>query len=594
MTNLELFQRRMIEKKYDAFIVPTSDFHNSEYICDYFKIREYLSGFTGSQGTLVVLKTAAYLWVDGRYFIQAENQIDGTNIYLMKMGQPGVSTIEEFLSHTLRQGDTLAFDGRVMNSAFVNRIKSAIDSGVNIIYNADIIDSVWVARPKMPYSLIYRLDDFYTGKSHQAKLEDIREKMKEQGADYHIITSLEDQAWLYNLRGNDIKHTPVFLAFTIITAGSITLYVDPKKIDVDTNEYLQSQNILVKPYNDFYESLKGIRGRKILIDLNKANYSILAILESQSNTILNQRDPSLLMKAIKNETEIKNIKIAHIRDGVAVTKFMYYIKTNYENNTEMTEISVSDYLEKLRSQNNGFVDLSFNTICAFGPHGAMMHYSANEETNAKITGNGFLLVDSGGHYLEGTTDITRTYALGKVNDKMRTHYTTVLKSVIALSQAVFLKGCNGQNLDILARGPIWKLGIDYKCGTGHGVGNLLSVHEAPNGFRWQIVPERNDSAKLEPGMITTNEPGIYLDGKYGIRIENEMLCVPKEENEWGTFYGFETITYAPIDLDAIKISLLSKEEKDWVNDYHQMVFEKVSPYLTKEEKEWLTKVTRKI
>ena len=300
------------------------------------------------------------------------------------------------------------------------------------------------------------------------------------------------------------------------------------------------------------------------------------------------------MKAVKNETEIKNIKIAHIRDGVAVTKFMYYIKNNYKNNVEMSEISVSDYLAKLRSQNKGFVDLSFNTICAYGPHGAMMHYSADNESNAVIKGNDFLLVDSGGHYLEGTTDITRTYAMGEISDKMKTHYTTVLKSVIDLSMAIFLKGCNGNNLDILARGPIWKLLIDYKCGTGHGVGNLLSVHEAPNGFRWQIVPERNDSAKFIPGMITTNEPGIYLENKYGIRIENEMLCIEKETNDFGTFYGFETITYAPIDLDAIKPSLLTKEEKDWLNNYHQQVFELVSPYLTFEEKEWLTEATRKI
>lgn len=594
MTNLEFFQQRMIEKKYDAYIVPTSDYHNSEYICEYFKAREFLSGFTGSQGTLVVLKESAYLWADGRYYIQAAKQIEGKNITLMKMGQPDVPTVEEFLAKTLKSGDILAFDGRVMNSAFVNRIRASLDSNVNVVYNSDLISTVWTKRPKMPYSLIYKLDDFYTGKTYAEKLEDIRKEMKAQNADYHIITSLEDQAWLYNLRGNDIKHTPVFLAFTVITSATVSLFVDSKKLDVDTNEYLQAQDVLVKPYNDFYESLKGIRGRRILIDLNKANYAILAIIDSQSNTILNQRDPSLLMKAIKNETEIKNIKIAHVRDGVAVTKFMYFLKTSYEQNKDMTEISVSDYLEKLRSQNNGFVDLSFNTICAFGPHAAMMHYSANDETNAKITGNGFLLVDSGGHYLEGTTDITRTFALGKINDKMRTHYTTVLKSVIALSQAVFLKGCTGQNLDILARGPIWKLGIDYKCGTGHGVGNLLSVHEAPNGFRWQIVPERNDSAKLVPGMITTNEPGIYLDDKYGIRIENEMLCVEKETNEWGTFYGFETITYAPIDLDAIKVSLLTKEEKDWINDYHQMVFEKVSPFLSFEEKEWLTEATKKI
>ena len=325
MTNLELFQQRMIEKKYDAYIVPTSDYHNSEYICEYFKAREFLSGFTGSQGTLVVLKESAYLWADGRYYIQAAKQIEGKNITLMKIGQPDVPTVEEFLAKTLKSGDILAFDGRVMNSAFVNRIKASLDPNVNVVYNSDLISSVWTKRPKMPYSLIYKLDDFYTGKTYAEKIEDIRKEMKAQNADYHIITSLEDQAWLYNLRGNDIKHTPVFLAFTVITSATVSLFVDSKKLDVDTNEYLQAQDVLVKPYNDFYESLKGIRGRRILIDLNKANYAILAIIDSQSNTILNQRDPSLLMKAIKNETEIKNIKIAHVRDGVAVTKFMFCV-----------------------------------------------------------------------------------------------------------------------------------------------------------------------------------------------------------------------------------------------------------------------------
>ena len=594
MRNIELFQQKMVEKKYDAYIVPTSDYHNSEYICDFFKCREFLSNFTGSQGTLVVLQNNAYLWADGRYYIQAAKQIEGTGISLMKMGQPNVPTIEDFLAENLKTGDTLAFDGRVMNTSFVNSIKAKINSKINIVYNTDLVGEIWKNRPSLPYSLIYKLEDFYTGKNFQSKLADVREKMKDYDADIHIITSLEDQAWLFNLRANDILHTPVFLAYTIITQTTVTLFVDFKKLDIEVSNYLDNNDVIVRQYNDLNEVLRGIKSRRILIDLAKANYSITALLESQGNTLLNHKDPTLFMKSIKNETEIKNIKIAHIRDGVAVTKFMCYVKKAYEAGEDISEISISDFLAKQRAEQKGFIDLSFNTICAFGPHGAMMHYSANSETNAPIKGNGFLLVDSGGHYLEGTTDITRTMAIGKTSDIMRTHYTTVLKSVIALSQAIFLKGCNGNNLDILARGPIWKLLIDYKCGTGHGVGNLLSVHEAPNGFRWQIVPERFDSAKFEPGMITTNEPGIYLENKYGIRIENEMLCVEKDTNEFGTFYGFETITYAPIDLDAIKASLLTKDEKDWLNSYHQMVYEKISPYLTFEEKEWLADATRKI
>ena len=329
------------------------------------------------------------------------------------------------------------------------------------------------------------------------------------------------------------------------------------------------------------------------MDLSKTNYLLYETLEN-ANLIIDRENPSLLLKAIKNDVEIANIKEAHIKDGVSMTKLMYHIKNNLENGIEMTELSLTKLTEKLRKENKGFVDLSFSTICAFKEHGAMMHYSATPESDVKIEGNSFLLIDSGGHYLEGTTDVTRTFAVGRITDQMRVHYTTVLKSVINLSQAIFLRGCTGMNLYVLAREPIWKTLIDYKCGTGHGVGNLLSVHEAPNAFRWKKSPNRNEAAPIEPGMITTNEPGIYLEDKYGIRIENEMLCVSKKENEWGEFLGFETLTFVPIDLDAIKPSLLTKEEKEWLNQYHQMVYDTISPHLTDDEAIWLKDYTRSI
>jgi len=597
MDKISLFQKKMIDNYIDAYIIPTSDYHMSEYVSDFFKSRAYLSGFTGSAGTLVITKDKGYLWTDGRYFIQAATQIEGSPIELMKMGNPGVPTIEEFLVDYFKKDEnkTLGFDGKVMPANDMIKLLKALPDSTNVISNVDLVNLVWNNRPELPYSLIYKLSKFFSGRPYEDKIKAVREKMAEDNIDVHIISSLEDQAWLYNLRGNDVLHTPVFLAFTAITPQSNVLFIDNKKIDLIAQKYLDKNEIQVKDYSEIYDYVKQIKGKRVLIDLNKTNYELYNYIsyENNSNVVINKTNPTLLMKAIKNPTEIKNIKIAHERDGVAMTKFMYYLKTNF-GKTKMTEMSVSDYLEGLREKNKGFVDLSFNTICAFNEHAAMMHYSATPETDADIQGSGFLLVDSGGHYMEGTTDITRTFALGKITDKMKVHFTTVLKSVIALDQAVFMKGCNGQNLDILARGPIWKLGIDYKCGTGHGVGYLLSVHEAPNGFRWKIVPERNDSHELVPGMVTTDEPGIYLENKYGIRTENELLCVEKESNEWGTFYGFETITYCPIDLDAIKVSLLNKEEKDWLNNYHQMVYDLISPSLTPDEAEWLKEYTKKI
>ena len=590
MEQLEKFQSQMKIYNMDAYIIPTGDFHNSEYVSNYFKGREYLSGFTGSAGTLLVTQENAYLWTDGRYFIQAANEIEGNNVKLMKMGEN--QSLEEFLVDFMKDKQTIAFDGRVLPTSDVLSLNNKLPNA-KFVSDIDLVGQVWKERPKLPYSLIYKLDKMFSGMTYLEKLEKIREKMKEYGADVHILSSLEDQAWLYNLRANDVTHTPVFLAYTIITLDSVTLYVDSTKIDYSIDKYLNENDIHTKGYFDIYDQLSQIKGKKILMNFNKVNYQIYQGLSS-NNELINKEDPSLLLKAIKNPTEIENIKKAHIKDGVAMTKFMYYLKTGYKEGQEMSEISVSDYLEELRRLDKGLVDLSFNTICGFKEHAAMMHYSATPETNSKITGNGFLLVDSGGHYLEGTTDITRTFAMGNISNEMKKHFTAVLKSNIALANAVFLKGCTGLNLDVLARGPIWQLNLDYKCGTGHGVGYLLSVHEGPNSFRWKSLPSKPSCQEFLPGMITTNEPGIYLKDKYGIRIENEMLCVEGTTNEYGTFLKFETITYCPIDLDAIQKSQLTYIEKEWLNNYHQMVYDKISPYLTKEEVEWLKEYTKKI
>ena len=584
MENLEFFQQTMKLYNMDAYIIPTGDYHNSEYVGDYFKSREFLSGFTGSAGTLLVTKDHAYLWTDGRYFIQAAKELEGKPIDLMKMDED--VSLEDFLVDYMKDKKTLAFDGKVMPANILESIKQKIPH-VNIVYDIDLINQVWKLRPKLPFSLIYKLDTFFSGKTYEEKLQDIRNVMKKENVDYHIITSLEDQAWLYNLRGNDVTHTPVFLAYTVIAFDHVTLYVDPTKIDYAIDKYLAENQVTTKPYFEIYEIIKTLKGKTIMMDLNKVNYQLYASLKV-NNKIVNREDPSVLLKAIKNPVEIENIKKAHIKDGVAMTKFMYYIKTGFQNDIEMSELSVSDYLENLRKEDKGLVDLSFNTICAFKDHAAMMHYKATPDSNAIIKGNGFLLVDSGGHYLEGTTDVTRTYALGNISNEMKNHYTAVLKSHIALSKTVFLKGCTGQILDSIARAPIWQLELDYQCGTGHGVGYLLSVHEGPNRFRW-----RTPSCVLEPGMVTTDEPGIYVKGKYGIRIENELLCVEKSTNEYGTFLAFEPITYCPIDTDAIKMSSLSQDEKDWLNDYQNMVYEKVSPYLNELEANWLKEYIKK-
>lgn len=592
MDKIKRIQKKLEQQKIDAYIIPTSDEHNSEYLSDYYKSRAFLSGFTGSAGTLVITTKKAFLWTDGRYYIQASKQLEGKNITLMKQGTPGVPTVEEFLANRLNENSTIAFEGKVMPTSFVLKLLEKAPN-INLNPNVDFISEVWEDRPRLPFSFLYKLEEFFSGKNFKEKLNEVKQKMTDYHADIHILSSLEDQAWLYNLRANDIPHTPVFLSFTLIDQEKCHLFIDTKKIDKIIEKYLKENEIDIHEYNEFYSYLSTIENKAILLNLNKANYSIYSLLNTK-NSLINKPDPTLLMKAIKNEVEIDNTIHAHIKDGVTFTKLMYHVKTNINEDSSLSELSVQSHLQKLRQAQESFVDISFETICAYKDHGAMMHYSATQESNYMLEPNDFLLIDSGGHYLDGTTDITRTLALGELTDMQKLHFTTVLKSVIALSEAIFLKGVKGINLDILARGPIWKQLLDYKCGTGHGVGFLLSVHEAPNGFRWQIVPERNDSAEFVPGMITTNEPGIYLENKYGIRIENELVCVPKGKSDFGEFLGFDTITYAPIDLDAIDANLLNQDEKNWLNQYHKKVFKLISPYLDEDEVEWLKKYTREI
>lgn len=591
INNLRLL---MQERGIDTYIIPTSDYHESEYVGEFFSARKYMSGFTGSAGVLVVTIEEGCLLTDGRYFIQAQAQLKDSGIDLYRSGEKGIPDLKELVSQKTKEGGVVAFDGRVINAQLGICLEEILKKkGIHIRYDEDLVDMVWKDRPVLSFSSVYLLPEKYSGKSTAVKLKEVRQKMQEYEADAHILSSLNDIAWLYNFRGDDIPHNPVALAYTIITEDKALLFIHKASLKEDIKNQLDESGVEIHEYDGFYDYLKNNPqpfGR-VLMELDTVNYVIYKLLGDLE--VVDKPNPTILLKSIKNEIEIKNTKAAHIKDGVAVTKFMYWLKNNV-GKAEITEISASDYLYELRKSQDDFVDVSFDTIAAYKEHAAMMHYSATAESNVLLKPEGMFLVDSGGHYLQGTTDITRTFILGDISEEMKLHYTTVVKSMLRLANATFLYGCNGQNLDILARGPVWDIGLDYKCGTGHGVGYLLGVHEAPNGFRWKTVAERNDVGKLEAGMITTDEPGIYLEGSHGIRVENELLCVEKLQTEQDRFMCFETITYAPVDLDGIDTKYLERSDIQALNSYHKMVYETISPFLTDEEKEWLRLYTREL
>lgn len=591
---LSALRSEMKKRRIDIYVVPTSDFHESEYVGAHFKARRFITGFTGSAGTAVITLTEAGLWTDGRYFVQAENQLKDSTVTLFRMGEEGVPEVNEFIKEKLQEGGCLGFDGRVVNGAWGKRLqKIADEKNASMHVAEDLIDLIWADRPALPKEPLFLLEEKYTGKSTAEKIADLRAKMRDEGTDTHILTSLYDIAWLLNIRGGDIESVPVVLSYLVLTEQDCIWFLQEEVLDETIRSYLDANRITVMPYDSIYEYVTEIaQDAAVLMNCATVNYRICSSL-NPAVRVVDKPNPTELMKAIKNKTEVDNTRKAHIKDGVAFTKFMYWLKTNI-GKIPMTEISASDYLEERRREQEHFIELSFDTICAYGENAAMMHYAATPESDAKLKPEGFLLVDSGGHYYEGTTDITRTMALGPVTDEMRLHFTTVCRSNLNLAHAKFLYGCTGQNLDILARGPLWEMGIDYKCGTGHGVGYVLNVHEGPNGIRWRVVPERHDNGVLEEGMITTDEPGVYLEGKYGIRTENELVCHKAEKNEYGQFMEFENITYAPIDLDAIDPEAMTGRERKLLNDYHKMVYHTISPYLTKEEQEWLKTYTRAI
>lgn len=591
---LTALREEMKRRSIDIYVVPTADFHESEYVGEHFKARKFITGFTGSAGTAVITLKEAGLWTDGRYFVQAEKQLEGSTVTLYRMAEEGVPAVEEFVKDKLPQGGCIGFDGRTVNGAWGEKFAAiAEEKGGSLSVGEDLIDLIWTDRPELSRAPLFILEEKYSGKSTAEKINDVRAKMAEEGADVHILTSLCDIAWLLNIRGGDIQSVPVVLSYLVLTRDQCIWFLQEEVVDDTIRAYLKENHIETRPYDDIYTYVPDIpESTVVLMNKSSVNYRICSEL-NKNIQVINKPNPTELMKAVKNPVEVDNTRLAHVKDGVAVTKFMYWLKTNI-GKIPMTEISASDYLEARRREQENFIDLSFTTISAYGANAAMMHYSATPESNTELKPEGFLLVDSGGHYYEGTTDITRTFVLGTISDEMKQHFTAVCRSNMKLANAKFLYGACGLNLDILARGPLWDMGIDYKCGTGHGVGYILNVHEGPNGFRWKIVPERHDSGVLEEGMITTDEPGVYLEGKYGIRTENELVCRKAEKNEYGQFMEFENITYAPIDLDGIDPEQMSPREKQMLNDYHKKVYEVLSPYMTEEENEWLKKYTRAI
>ena len=580
-------REEMNKEGMQAYIIPTSDFHETEYVSEYFAARKYMSGFTGSAGVLVVLLDKAGLWTDGRYFIQAANQLAGSGIDLMKQGQEDTPSIEEYIVTNLTQGSVVGFDGRVMNVNDANKYKQAfMMHDIKMVTDKDLVGRIWDDRPALPCTETFHYDEKYAGKSISEKLTLVREAMKGYNCRSHIVTKIDEIAWLYNLRAHDVPHFPVALAYTIIKENDAMIYIDASRLDEESKTLFAQNHIQVKDYEAIYEDVKTLEG-PVLVDGNFVNSKIVYSLNTE---IVYAQDPIVLLKAMKNEIELANTRNAHIKDGVACTKFMYWLMQNVNNG--ISEMSAQEKLQELRKEQADYLEDSFNTICAYKEHAAMMHYSSNEETNVELKPEGMLLVDSGGQYLDGTTDITRTFVLGSITEEEKKWFTLALKGHIRLEKANFLYGCRGLNLDILARGPLWDLDMDYQCGTGHGVGHLSNVHEAPNGFRWKIVPERNDSCVLEEGMITSNEPGVYVEGEFGIRHENEMVVVKGNKNFYGQFMHFETLTFVPFDRKGIDKSLLSEDELAWLNDYHASVYEKISPFLTNEEAEWLKEACR--
>ena len=610
---LSALRARMKEEGVDAFLVPTEDFHCSEYVGDYFKCRTYLTGFTGSAGTALVTDQEALLWTDGRYFIQAAQQLEGSGISLMKMGEPGVPTIEEYLSEHLGKDQVLSFDGRCMTAGKGERFSRLLaPKGARVRADLDLVGDIWPDRPALSCTPVWELGTEYTGLSRAEKIRMIRDEMKKNHCSFHIMTALDDIAWLLNLRGDDIPCNPVFMSYAVVTESEVLLFsqeeafkgtgadpfAGPSACRDLLKDRLAEDHVRLLPYGDLYSWLKTLPEKsRVLLDSTSVNYTIWTSIP-KTVVKVDKTGPALLSKAVKTPVEMENMRTAHIRDGVAVTRFMYWLKKRMENydaeKDPETEISTAEKLESFRKMQPHYMGPSFDTISSWGYHAAIVHYSATEETDIPLQNHSFLLVDSGGQYLEGTTDITRTFVLGALTREEKEYFTRVLKGHLNLADCRFKYGCTGTAFDYVARRPLWEIGKDYNHGTGHGVGFCLNVHEGPNSFSYKTMQGRRTPAVFEEGMVTSDEPGFYLEGKFGIRHENLLLCRNDYENEYGRFMKFEYLTMVPFDLDGLLPELMTEYEIGLLNSYHAMVFEKISPWLKGDELEWLKYATRAI
>lgn len=574
----------------DAYIVGCGDFHGSEYYSEHFETLRFLSGFTGDSTTVAVTADRAGLWTDGRYHLQAEKELAGTDIELFKAGLPGVTSLTEFLKREMPEGGVLGFDGRVIPIRQAEAWASALaEKKISLKSDRDLVGELWTDRPALAFHDAFLLPAEVTGEDTAFKLARVRFAMAEKKADRHILTSLDDIAWLLNVRGSDVECNPVVLSFLDITADRAVWYAAEDVINEEVQAAVRARGVELKPYADIWEDVKTIpAGTKLLLDDAKACYYIKGVLQDGVDVIY-AMNPSTAMKCKKNEAEMAALRRSHYRDGLAMTKFLYTLY-HQPDITKWSEIDAANCLDGYRREQGAF-ELSFPTISAMGSNAAMAHYSATPACFSMLEKKGFLLVDSGGQYTDGTTDITRTMALGELTEEQKKMYTAVLRSNLRLAAARFPEGVTGYHLDVLARQPLWDLHLDYRHGTGHGVGFCLNVHEGPNSFRTFLPPDRNRIPALEPGMVTTDEPGYYLDGGYGIRIENELLCVEDEVSHYGRFLKFEVLTLCPIDLTPVIKEDLLPAELEALNNYHEWVYQTLKDGLTAEEAAWLRSVT---
>jgi len=587
---LVALRRWMKENALTAFVFPSSDPHNSEYVADHWKTREWISGFTGSAGTAVVTLHHAALWTDSRYFIAAAKELVGSEFLLMKERVEGTPSISEWLASELAEYDSpiVGVDGSVNTFVSVADLKESLATKGNMQVRCvdDPMDVLWLDRPVIPNNKICLHPLKYAGETTESKLSRIRECLVKQGADGLLVTALDEIAWVLNLRGNDVHCNPVFVSYLLIAPDKVTLYIYKDKLSEEVQAYLSTEHVDVEEYDAVVEGLKRYAGNALLIDVSSTNYNLSTAVESEKLHV--GTSPIPIMKAIKNKVEQDCFRAAMLRDGVAMVKFLAWIKAAVEKGEE-TEISLDERLTGLRAEQPMFQGISFDTIVGYEEHGAIVHYEATPETDIPVKPHGLVLIDSGAQYLDGTTDITRTIALGELTEEQRRIYTLVLKGHIQLDRLHFPTGACGSQLDAIARAPMWREGYNYLHGTGHGVGSYLNVHEGPHQIRMEWRP-----APMQAGMTVTNEPGLYLEGKFGVRIENTLLIVPAETTAFGEFLKFETLTLAPIDTAPIVLEMLSVEEREWLNNYHRRVYETLSPYLDEAEKTWLKEATQAI